>query len=727
MATGMYMYGSIPRSSSTSDLFDASIPHNVNSRRRKAGSGLKNSFSSFDVWSIPASSPTEATSSSSAASIRSTTTTRTARRHQPPPPRPLTPYQLQRKQMKSSFQFPNGENFTPRNKRMTKSSSAIQLATPAVHQQAPIQLPPPSRAQTLNGFRAGRNFTMDGMPRSQSLTSLSPQRTNTPWKNNLLGSHPGIYPFANSNSTETTLSSNGSSRSIRNGVRTSSGSVQSRPTTVSTPDREVAPSFKPFLPTVEPGDSPPKSLGSSNDEDFQSARGSLIEEEQESPQLEPRLSLQVGLEPEQIADDQLDDELSIYQDEVPVQAPEPKPEPVPEPLKKREVREPSVKEHVTRQTVQQLSPLASNDDKVSRKSKVGKFFRRILHNSTPNALRKRKRNQTPSSSSSGSPVIAPLHKARHRNVSVTDEGSPLPSIKSSSVQKTRSNPRQQQKQKQDTRNSRNDTETSFNDTTDKCRQSSLTPSLEAEEDVLMDTDLVFDSLLLKADSNHPSTWNRQRDLQLKLQTLASPKKSPTDEKEGESFSSNSNSLVTRQTDDDESNVDYELIQEFSKLGNYIEGPSNAIEQNKALKNQEIPPSTDLPHTTLPPRRSPRRPNLPNKSLVQSFYGHDDSNTRIIKRLQKNWDNVHFDSAPPLTTNGGAREKSLRFAQDVYVKDTWSPVEYFRSDKLFIKERRRMMQLENSGFVNSIKRELNEYKRDEMAVHIDSAKFTHFFV
>lgn len=100
---------------------------------------------------------------------------------------------------------------------------------------------------------------------------------------------------------------------------------------------------------------------------------------------------------------------------------------------------------------------------------------------------------------------------------------------------------------------------------------------------------------------------------------------------------------------------------------------------------------------------------------------------MIKRLQENWDNIHFDSAPPVMANGGSREKSLRFAHDVYVKHTWSPIEYFRSDKRFIRERRRMMQLENSGFVNSIKRELNEYKRDEMAVHIDSAKFTHFFV
>ncbi len=37
----------------------------------------------------------------------------------------LTPFQLQRKQMKSAFQFPNGENFTPRNQiaRLPPSST----------------------------------------------------------------------------------------------------------------------------------------------------------------------------------------------------------------------------------------------------------------------------------------------------------------------------------------------------------------------------------------------------------------------------------------------------------------------------------------------------------------------------------------------------------------------------------------------------------------------------
>lgn len=511
--------------------------------------------------------------------------------------------------MKSSFQFPNGENFTPRNRYMTKSSSATQLATPAMQKQPPLQLPP-SRAQTLKGFRVGGDLTMGGMPRSQSLTSLSHPPRNTLLRNSPIGLRSSMSPLVNSNSTETVLSSSGSNQSTRNSARDSSSSVQSRPTTVSTSDKEVAPLSKPLLPPIEPAGSPQGSLDSANDDDFQSARASLIEEEQESPQLEPGSPLQVGLEPEEIGDEQLDDESSTTQDEISVQAREPEAQQEREPLGKQELHETSIEKPDT----QQLPSLSSSNGNVSKRTKFGRFFRRIFHHSTPNGLRKRKRTQTPSSSGSGSPVIAPPPpKTRHREVSVTDGGSPISNKKGSSVQKVPSNPRKQ-KRKQKTRHSHNDSKTNPNDTIDKSRQSSLTPSLEAEEDVLMDTDLVFDSLLLKADSNRPSAWNRQRDLQLKLQTLASPEQSPTDGKEREP-------LVKEETDDNDSNVDYELIQEFSKLGSYIEGPSNGIEPDKNPKILEDQATTHIPRSNSPPQRSPRRPSLPSKDLAQSFYCH----------------------------------------------------------------------------------------------------------
>lgn len=748
----MYMHSNIPRSSSTSDLFDASIPPAINSRRRKVGSGLKNNFSSSDVWSIPASTPTEATSSSSAASLKSTSTTRSVRRYQLPPPRPLTPYQLQRKQMKSSFQFPNGENFTPRNRCMVRSSSSVQLATQTVQRQPAVQLPP-SRAQTLKGFRVGGDFTMDDMPRSQSLTSLSPLPRNTLFHNSPIGLHSSANPLENSNSTETVLSSNGSNEStrdsIRDSTRGSSSSVQSKPTTVSTSDKEVYPPSKPFLPVGEQAGSPSGSLDSTNDEEFQSARASLIteepttdsEEDQESLRLEPGSPLQVGLEPEEITEDQLDEESGIRQDDMSVQAPEPGPEPGPEsqrePLREPELDEVNAEGHIFGQGVQELPSMPGKNSNTSKKSKFGKFFRKIFRNTASNGLRKRKRIQTPNSSSSSSPVVVPPSKTRHRNVSVTEGGSPISNTRGSSVKEVRSNAAEQEQQTmqqnptQEIHSSGINSGTNSNNKIDKPRQSSLTPSLEVDEDVLMDTDLVFDSLLLKADSNHPSACNRQRDLQLKLQTLASPEASPTDRKEcgslGWNSVSNPGSLIKDGTDDNDSNVDYELIQEFSKLGNYIEGSSNELEPIENPKNLEDQAKIHIPRTNSPPQRSSRRPSLPNKDLAQSFYGSCDGDTRMIKRLQESWDNVHFDSAPPVMTNEGSREKSLRFAHDIYIKDTWSPIEYFRSDKRFIRERRRMMQLENSGFVNSIKKELNEYKRNEMAVHIDSAKFTHFFV
>lgn len=757
MATGMYLHGSIPRSSSTTDLLDTAIPNSVSNRKRRVGSGLKNSFSSFEAWSIPPPIASAGAGTSSSSIKTAKTSTAVERPHHAPPPRQLTPYQLQRKQMKNSFQFPNGENFTPKNRCMSKSSSTIQLVTPPIHQQPPIQ-PPPLRTQTLTGFGGAfdsRNVDRGnsiGVPRSQSLPSLPQQRLlppNTFLRHSQYQSPSGVQCFNSksspANSTDSNLSSNISNGSNRDSMRGSSSSIQSKPTTVSTPEKELAMSSKPFMSAAQPTGSPQKSLGSSdessNDEDFHSARASLIEEEgekepgteqpqqldSEQPQLEPRLALQVGLEPERIENDdnelESDDDLAIKEDRHPLAESEL------ELSREEEKPEKRQQECKIEKPVPQFPTLTEgigndiNNNDGSKKSKFGKLFRKILHSSTPNRLRKRKRNQTPSSSSS--PVIAPPPKARHRNVSVTDEGSPLSSLKDTDAGKTPSHSRQQ-KVNHEHRHSYN-SKTGVHDTPDKTRQSSLTPSLESDEDVLMDTDLVFDSLLLKADSNHPSSWNRQRDLQLKLQTLASPDDSTIIRGNRESSNPNPKPLAKQETDDDDSNVDYELVQEFSKLGNFIEGPSNGIEKNENLSVFEDPAAIRSQQVTLPPQRSPKRPKLPSKNLAQSFYGHYDSDTRLIKRLQENWNDIRFDSAPPSTTNEGFHDKSLRFAQDVYVKDTWAPVEYHRSDKLFIKDRRRMMRLENSGFINSIKRELNEYKRNEMAVHIDSANFTHFFV
>ncbi|AQZ17908.1 AFR1 (YDR085C) and YER158C [Zygosaccharomyces parabailii] len=690
--TSMGMQMNIPRSNSTTDLFSTALPGTGIrvTRKRKPGLDLKQSASasSLDLRNIPRNTRTL-----SAPPYNSRLPYSVPRNKRPLGPisevghAKLTPYQLQRKQMRSSFQFPNGENFTPKNRYMSKSSSTLSLASRSQSVGGITQRPAgPMLGTTSRSVLSPMSHAMQDpmqgpmqgpllgtMPRSQSLTSLSP------FQSQMRGPLPkqlGHLSASPVNSTDSTVSSN------------SGSSVGSRATTVTTPEKSMQTAFGPVFVPETTLKQPEARLGQELD-----------------PIVEPK--------PDHIITPKLDPILEPNSESIVEERPK---------SKFRTTSQPDVRPDLELKDLQQIAdPLIklpgtlemSNEPTLSShetppeektpeptKSKIGKLFRKIFHSSsTGSVMRKRKRNQRDSNSttpsSSSSPVLAPPPKARHR-VSVTAEGSPLSSPMGIGLTKD------QCEHGSPIRSLKTNLSDNWQVDNDDCKIS-LTTSLENEDDVLMDTDLVFDSLLLKADSSSTSSWKKQQDLQLKLQALASPEKS----QQGKEAS-----LRKQTSEEDDPNVDYELVREFSKLGSYIEAPTIT------------PTSGRFPNL---PQRSPRRPSLPNKHLAKSFYDQDYSENKLIKRLQKNWGTIHFDSTPPVATNEGVREKSLRFAEDVYVKDTWSPEDYLRSDKNFIKDRRRMMQLENSGFIQSIKLELNEYKRHEMPVHCDSTKFTHFFV
>lgn len=692
-STGIGMQMNIPRSNSTTDLFNTALPGTGIrvTRKRKPGLELKQSASasSLDLRNIPRNTRTL-----SAPPYNSRLPYSVPRNKRPLGPisevghARLTPYQLQRKQMRSSFQFPNGENFTPKNRYISKSSSTLSLATRsqsiAQRPAGPMlgstsrSIPSPMSNAMQGSIQGSMQGSMQGslpstMPRSQSLTSLSPLQSQMRGPLHRQLGHLSASPV---NSTDSTVSSN------------SGSSVGSRATTVTTPEKNMQTTFGPVFvpettlkqpearfrqelePIVEP--KPDHIMAPRLDQISEPNSESIVEER-------PKSKLETKSQPDIRPDLEREDLQQIA-----------------DPL----IRLPGTVERSNEPTLSSHETTPEEKTPEPTKSKIGKLFRRIFHSSsTGSVMRKRKRNQRDSNSttpsSSSSPVLAPPPKARHR-VSVTAEGSPLSSPMGIGLAKD------QCEQESPIRSFKTDLSENWQIDNDDCKIS-LTTTLENEDDVLMDTDLVFDSLLLKADSNSTSSWKKQQDLQLKLQALASPEKSQQ-VKEA--------SLHKQRSEEDDPNVDYELVREFSKLGSYIEAPT-------------ITPTSDR-FPTLP-QRSPRRPSLPNKHLAKSFYDQDYSENKLIKRLQENWGTIHFDSTPPVATSEGVREKSLRFAEDVYVKDTWSPEDYLRSDKNFIKDRRRMMQLENSGFIQSIKLELNEYKRHEMPVHCDSTKFTHFFV
>lgn len=506
----------------------------------------------------------------------------------------LTPYQLQRRQMKSSFQFPNGENFTPRNR----------LGAP---------LPRSNSAISLNNSKGSPLYASS---RSQSMNSL-------PLKVDRL---PNPMIVASSSSPVTSASSTSSNNSMREHSSSDSTNLSSGPSTHSSSTALVKDAI---------------------------SQGDFVKKK-------PSVSISVHSQ----------NTIQVDKNDIKVK---------------------------------------TNAQPKSKKSKLGNFFRRIFFSSSSSSSS----SSFPSSSSSS--FIAPsvrsslLISTKKREKRRKEE--PETSISSiTTLPVTTDLPKEKLKaETSPSKKSNSIAEDGFsvglsdNDGNDDEED-------DDDDDMLMDTDLVFDSLLLKANSNRQSSLQKQNDLHKKLQKLTS--------------SDNSYDVVAEQKKEsnanleEESAIDYELIAEFSKLGEYIDQtPINA--------------TTSSPH--LPPR-STRRPTLANKESARSFYHPNhvgsDSSEELLRRLYRDWKAVHIDDThspfaevKPLDS----KLKTLRFSGDIYVNDTWSPLEYQRSDKKFIKNRRRMMQLENEGFIQEIKIELNEFKRSDMIVHEESVQFTHYFL
>lgn len=525
----------------------------------------------------------------------------------------LTPYQLQRKQMRDPFQFPNGESFTPRSKlgnHLSRSSSSTALS----HPQGTV-LNPLTRSQSMN---------------SLPLASIKVQKSLS-------------VVTASASSPVDSGSSGSSYNSMRDHSSSGSTNLSSGP-----------------------------SAHSSN-----TALHLTVNEKMHS-----KLSTSIALtnDPNKLA--------------VPVNRGSPmKLTPAKQATPIAQVLVPDATKNIKRE---------KGDSKP--KTKLGSFFRKVFSLSSSSSA-----NSSASSSSSSLSslaIIAPLsltkRKKRKRN-DVENHRSPVSSpisaerpVSSKQKVKVESGTEANEEPKMDpiVNLSAEDEE---ND--DDC------------DDILMDTDLVFDSLLLKADLSRPSHQQKQIEQRQKLKDL--PRSLSSESVKEASLQSGGEHKAA------DSNIDYELISEFSRLGTFIQESSRSVRKE---------------HANLPPR-STRRPALPDKELAKSFYhpiyGMADNGHFLIRRLYQDWKVVHLDETFPVSSTKEAKDvsqnKRLRFAQEIYVNDTWSPLDYQRSDKRFIKNRRRMMQLENEGFIRAIKVELNEYKKTEMVVHQDSVRFTHLFL
>ncbi|QLQ82064.1 hypothetical protein HG537_0G03190 [Torulaspora globosa] len=618
----------IPRSNSTSDLYE--IPATAG-----AGNGRKKQFSA--VISRNRSQPSLQVSSGGGGLYRSQSRSNSCYSLEqknilksiPEMRQPnyvLTPYQLQRKQMKDSFQFPNGESFTPRSRlgNVPRSNSSTTLSNPGRTLSQVL-----SRSQSMNSLPLeSPRYQKPSMTIASSSPSPVGSRNSNSSYNSMRdhssngSTNPSSGPSAHNSNTALHLAADEKSHFILAATLATSGDTKRPSVTV----------------------------------DGRGAEKSNNLSDEERPSVVP-------------ASAPLDEKLEAKRDD---------------------------KKDCEKDRGSSLKRQPGSG------TKLGAFFKKIFSLSSS-------RNPSPTSSASSSSTsivslsqLSPLNLARRKkrrrmdtDISGSTVSSPRPDGRPVS-----SKPKLEASQPK----AGSDDQTQTTENVEVCLPTEDEQNDEDCDDILMDTDLVFDSLLLKADIGRPSYQQKQTEPWQELKNPPNYDSSsaidPVDARHGETFK------------EAESNIDYELISEFSRLGTFIEDSSKTA------------------HANLPPR-SARRPTLPDKELAKSFYhpvyGETDFGHYLIKRLYQDWKVVHLDEALHKDdTKAAFAEKRLRFADEIYVNDTWSQYDYQRSDKRFIKNRRRMMQLEKGAFIQAIKLELNEFKRNEMVVHQESVRFTHLF-
>ena len=230
---------------------------------------------------------------------------------------------------------------------------------------------------------------------------------------------------------------------------------------------------------------------------------------------------------------------------------------------------------------------------------------------------------------------------------------------------------------------------------------SLDPIItEDNSDDLMDTDLIFDSILLKVNNGKTSSPTKKfKKIETKAPLIqASSKDSIEEPYEDTNF------------------IDHNLVNDFAKLGDFI---------NLSITDD----------VNQPPPRSTKRPTLESKQTASEFY---NAQPNIIKRLKNEFGVVLIDERPICnayisgnqisilkSTAHSSTSKTVQFTNQVYLTNTYSVTDYERKDILF-KKRMAMLMQGDRLFFDSVKKELNHYKRHEMPVHQDMRSYTQFF-
>ncbi|QHS72944.1 uncharacterized protein SPAR_E02330 [Saccharomyces paradoxus] len=156
----------------------------------------------------------------------------------------------------------------------------------------------------------------------------------------------------------------------------------------------------------------------------------------------------------------------------------------------------------------------------------------------------------------------------------------------------------------------------------------------------------------------------------------------------------------------------------------------------------------LPLTASVPSSLSTTADAANSSFINSSTSSpvpsSSSSSSLVSRGPMQ--SISSSSPTPAPSSGSSKSKntvkSLRFAEEIYVNDTWSAVDYCRCDNTFLNNfsKVKSQDIANpSTFVGNnlsstknisnieIKLEVNEFKRKEMRVHQDSARYTHYYL
>lgn len=220
--------------------------------------------------------------------------------------------------------------------------------------------------------------------------------------------------------------------------------------------------------------------------------------------------------------------------------------------------------------------------------------------------------------------------------------------------------------------------------------------IDVSDTSFMDSDLLFDSLLLKAEKPkvpHILALQPFIDLPyLDKETFISEDSDLTNDEDSEN--------------DISSIFDDSLLSDFSLLGNMI-----------TLRS--------------PPPRSNHRPKMSSIENTKKFYHSKVEFKDFINRLNMDFENVIVnDTVNDIKANYSIfrpqyiSKRTVRFASNVYISKVATKEEYDRCDHTF---RQNRQLLNNPEFVDSIKWEINEFKKNEMVVNSDSINYTQFFM